>query len=681
MNKLVKKTIAGFTIGLVTLYTLPMYAFASTESVYSKLKNDGESYQTIVTTKDGDDVKQEEVEKDLPVETKVTYTLDGKEISAKDLAGKSGKVSIKIEYINKSSKNVYVNGSYQTMYTPFVMVVGTMIDSENNKNIEVENGKVIENGGKAIVVGVVLPGLEESLNLTGTLAGINIPSSIEITMDSKNFEMKNIVSYASPKLIDGDINWDKFDILFNKVNVLQSSANQLEDGVNSLKDGISELKVGSETLNNGASELNNGANQLDNGINSLQTGANTLNEGANKLSEGTLELSNGAASVNQGASSLNVGIKELQTGLQSAGSGIANLQSGSSQVATGATSVNEGAENLEKGLKELQIKTSALAGGMNIISTSVSELSDGMSYINTQVQGVQTELAAYANQVESLQTLIETNTAMMNSTSDENLKAVLQQNIVALKKEQQLLAKTANIAELANGINTVTGGLNTLNESTKNLPTQATALTGGIDMLVNGASQLSQGTEALSTGANALSNGADTLAQGASQLTSGVSQLADGSDELVVGTRKLSNGAEVVNNGASELSKGTGSIVGGAKQLSEGSRALSDGTKTLVAGTTSFVEGATKLESGSNELAAGMHKFNSEGINKIANFVNGDLGGLVSRTKKLQELANDYVSFSSEEKRESIKFISIIDSVKTSQIDEDNQDANIDEKK
>ena len=76
-----------------------------------------------------------------------------------------------------------------------------------------------------------------------------------------------------------------------------------------------------------------------------------------------------------------------------------------------------------------------------------------------------------------------------------------------------------------------------------------------------------------------------------------------------------------------------------------------------------------------------MHKFNSEGINKIASFVNGNLGGLVSRGKKLQELADEYVSFAGEEKRESIKFISIIDSVKTSQKDEDKQEVSVEEKK
>lgn len=597
MNNLVKKTIAGITIGLVTLYTLPVYAFASMESVYSKLKADGESYQTIVTTKDNDDVKQETVENELPIETKITYTLDGKEISSKDLAGKSGKVTIKLEYINKSAKNVYVDGSYQTMYTPFVMVVGTMIDSQNNKNIEVKNGKVIENGGKAIVVGVVLPGLEESLNLTGDLAGINIPSSIEISMDSKNFEMKNIMSYGTPKLINEDINWSKLDSLFNKVNVLQSSANQLEDGVNALKDGISELKTGSETVNEGAVKLSNGAESLDNGINSLKDGASKLNAGASSLSAGTSELSNGA------------------------------------------TSVNNGADALKQGLETLQSNTGALANGMNTISTSVSSLNEGMNSINTGVKGLQAGLGAYANQAENLQSLIDTNTLVMNSTTDENVKALLQQNVAALESEKQLLGMTSKVGELATGIDTVSKGLNSLNEGTKNLPEQAVALTYGVDQLVKGADELSQGTA------------------------------------------KLSAGAVSVNNGAMQLAQGTGSVVEGANQLSNGSKALSEGAKQLSNGTTSLAEGTSKLENGSVELADGMHKFNSEGINKIAGFVNGNLGGLVSRGKKLQELANDYMSFASEEKQESIKFISIIDSVKTSQKDEDKQEVSVEEKK
>ena len=596
-NNLIKKTIAGFTVGVVTLYTLPVYAFASTESVYSKLKADGESYQTIVTTKDNDEVKQEKVEKELPIETKITYTLDGKEISAKDIAGKSGKVSIKLEYINKSEKNVFVNGSYQKMYTPFMMVVGTIIDSNNNKNIEVKNGKVIENAGKTMVVGVVLPGLEESLNLNNNILDIDIPSSIEITMDSKDFETKNIISYGTPKILNEDFNWSKLNFVISKVNLLQNSANQLEEGTNQLKEGITQLKVGSESLNEGAEKLSNGAISLDNGINALKDGTDSLNSGANQLKSGTSELRNGAAKVNGGMG------------------------------------------QLKNGLVSLQTQTSAVVAGMNTISETVSTLNYGMSEINTSVQQFETSINEYASQAGSLNNLINTNRALMESTEDENVKVVLQQNINALESEKELLTKASNVKSLATNIDNVSKGLNSLNEGTKNLPTKSETLTTGIDSLVNGANELAQGTQS------------------------------------------LYNGTNDVHNGASQLAQGTASIVAGANKLSDGSKALSEGAKHLSQGTISLSEGTVKLENGSIELSNGMHNFNQEGISKISNFVNGNLSGLVSRAQKLEELADEYMSFDSNEKREKIKFISIIDSIKTSQKDNDNQEMINEDKK
>ena len=119
MNKFGKKIIASAMVIMLGTYTLPIYAFANEEAVYTKLDAEGKNYKTIVTTKE-EEIKQENTDKELPLETKITYTLDGKEISAKDLAGKSGKVSIKIEYKNKSAKEEYINGKYETMYTFYV---------------------------------------------------------------------------------------------------------------------------------------------------------------------------------------------------------------------------------------------------------------------------------------------------------------------------------------------------------------------------------------------------------------------------------------------------------------------------------------------------------------------------------------------------------------------------------
>ena len=152
MNNILKRVISGTTLIAILTYTIPVFAIVNSETVYSKLNPKGENYKTIVTTKTEDNTEEKETDKELPIETKISYTLDGEEISAEDLAGKSGKVIIKIDYKNKSENSVYVNGKYQTMYTPFVVVTGTIIDNENNKNIEVKNGKVIENGNKSIVV-------------------------------------------------------------------------------------------------------------------------------------------------------------------------------------------------------------------------------------------------------------------------------------------------------------------------------------------------------------------------------------------------------------------------------------------------------------------------------------------------------------------------------------------------
>lgn len=53
-----------------------------------------------------------------PVTQKVTYYLDGKEISPEDLAGKSGKVKIRFDYTNTTSYTETVNGEKQTVSVP-----------------------------------------------------------------------------------------------------------------------------------------------------------------------------------------------------------------------------------------------------------------------------------------------------------------------------------------------------------------------------------------------------------------------------------------------------------------------------------------------------------------------------------------------------------------------------------
>ena len=150
--------------------TLPVNALTKNETVYSKLNNDGTVKSTVVSeylkntdetindqtdltnilnlngtekyTIDGTNIVwdakgkdiyyQGESNKELPVSLNISYKLDGKDITLDELLGESGRVEITLKYTNNDSHSVLVNGTYQTLYTPFVVTLGTIIKNENH---------------------------------------------------------------------------------------------------------------------------------------------------------------------------------------------------------------------------------------------------------------------------------------------------------------------------------------------------------------------------------------------------------------------------------------------------------------------------------------------------------------------------------------------------------------------
>lgn len=149
-NKIISKVIASsliFAMGAIS--SAPVLAYTKDETVYTKADSKGSSYQTIVSehlkntdnlellndisellniinvngeedpVKNGTSIQwkgsgndiyyQGNTEKELPIDCIIKYELDGEEISANDLAGKSGRVKITIEYTNKESRIVNID--------------------------------------------------------------------------------------------------------------------------------------------------------------------------------------------------------------------------------------------------------------------------------------------------------------------------------------------------------------------------------------------------------------------------------------------------------------------------------------------------------------------------------------------------------------------------------------------
>lgn len=272
---------------VLSMYT-PVSALSKTETVYSKLNYNGVVTDTIVNEllvndKELDTINdystltdiinisddneftnnnnkltfnamgknvmyQGKSVKKLPITTIVTYKLDGKSIELNDLLGKSGNVTINIKYIN--------NEKHGNLYTPFVITTTTMIESNNNSNVTINNGKTIEFGSKNLVVGISAPGLYESLNLE-ELKGLD---TITINYDTKSFELSNIYSVVTTKLLESsDLSkFDKLDTLYESTSKLQDNMNLICKGSNTLSQGsttlLTELKSSINTISKDKSD-------------------------------------------------------------------------------------------------------------------------------------------------------------------------------------------------------------------------------------------------------------------------------------------------------------------------------------------------------------------------------------------------------------------------------------------
>ena len=291
-NNLFKKSIVYTLILGELLSTTNVYALSKDETVYVRMNNDGKSNITVSehlydfkdnkindkTTlndiknlngdekyqRDGNNIvwenKGEEIyyqgmlDKDLPISVSAKYYLDGKEMKVHDMLGKKGKVKILLNYQNKASKYMNINGKMENMYTPFMIVTTSIINNTDNKNIKVNNGRVVDNGLTSIVVGLSSPGLYESLKLD-ELKKMN---SVEITYDTNNFSLNSIYSLASCNLFK-DNNLDLFGNLgtiYKNINLLQSNMDTLVKAGNELSKGSLDINKGINTLNGKIQELN-----------------------------------------------------------------------------------------------------------------------------------------------------------------------------------------------------------------------------------------------------------------------------------------------------------------------------------------------------------------------------------------------------------------------------------------
>ena len=574
---------------------------------------------------EGNDIYyQGTIDKELPVDVKVSYKLDGKSISPKDLKGKSGKVEIQFSYDNKSKQTVNVNGEDVEMYTPFTMVSAMMLSSDEYSNVSVENGKLISDGDKNIVVGVAFPGLANDLNLKDLDMDIDIPETVTITADVKDATVGTSITMASAELMNefGLDDIDSFDDLQDSIDDLEDATNQLVDGSKEAADGSKELADGVGTLNDGAGTLASGAGTLADGVNTLNEKSGTLVSGVNTLASGVQAYTGG--------------VEEIYAGSN-------DLVSGAQTLASGAAAVNEGIKTAKTSADTLASTAAQVQGGIGTVASSLGTAASTLTSIlgenganltagvDVTVTGGQATLSD-----EKIVEIIEKKMADADSTTKEEVKAVVKEALEDSEVSGYTSQKSLNGTgkKIVETINTVSGGLNNA---------QAKLTDKEHSVLAQGISGVTDGTGALATMLG--TEGEKTIGRGAAGVAAGSASLQKGTETLQAGAKKLHDNSSTLNAGLTTLKDGGSQLASGVSQLASGANQVADGAGTLAGGTQTLLDGANTLADGNQTLADGMQEYKEEAIDKLTDLFNGDISGVTDRIDAMTNLAKEYKSF------------------------------------
>ncbi len=474
----------------------------------SDLKNIKNTSGNQKFTKDGDKVTwkadgsdihyQGTTGKQLPVDVAVSYYLNGEQVSAKDIAGKSGDVEIHFDY--KVNRSELADGSSVTK--PYTMASAVMLDNSHFTNVTVDNGKVVNDGNTSMCIGIAFPGLAGNLGLGAT--GVSIPDSVVIKAHTDKFQIDGTYTAAMSGVMS-DIDTSATGNVESKVSQLESGLDQLVSASDKLMSGTDQLKAGIDQLNAGAGTLKNGTQELALGVDQLDK------------------------SVKASGSDLSSQIQVLTDDQIEA-------YGAQAKAAAEATAASDPDKKIEGAADQA---TSAVMNGAvkTAVQLSVEDLL-------AQQQGYK-DFSSVTD--TTAKTTIETTATVVANKASQNLELYSavkngQDGKPGLKGAFTETAKAA-AGDAANEATVTTA--TTFNEKTKvaaqKLNASMSALSQGTGKLNAGASKLNSGAGDLYTGTNKLTAGAATLDSGMTQFNKeGIHKMADtlnGSQLLTIGKR------------------------------------------------------------------------------------------------------------------------------------------------
>ena len=620
-------------------------------------ENNGE----LVWKADGNSIYyQGKSEEQIPVEVKVTYYLDDQVVTPDQLAGKSGKVKMRFEYVNNSKSG--------DVYTPFLMATGMVLSNDKFSNIKVENGQVVNDGNNSIVVGMGMPGLQDSLDLQKL--DVEIPDYFEVTADCTDFSLDMTMTVASTGFLSKDSDNKDLKDAESDINELidtySDGMNSLVEGITEYTDGVSSVSDGIGQVKDGADSLYQGSLTLAQGVDSATTGAGTLKaafEGENGILSGSKQISDGLATLNKAVKGIELPTKtELSDKEKKAIKSTItenitnNLTANKDKIADGVDKDAVTAEAQKNGKAAAPSKESVVKEAQAAAPSSSTVASEASGQFATYFQEF---VSAYAQ--------------MTGSQPDDATLAALQGAFATAYGDVYGAAYksgygTAYGSGYKSGYGTAYGTAYTSGYSTAYGTAYTNAFTAGYGSAYGTAYQSAYGTayvEGYKSGyatayQDGLSYGANLVLGKLSSFSGQITTLKKSVDALATGASALNTGLGKVYTGTSDLYNGMVKLNGGAGSLTKGANTLKEGAGTLKDGASKLTDASGDLKDGSKQL--------SDGTDKIVDAVNDaekDLDSLSEKCDKVIKAGEAYESFGgiSDDMKGSVKFIIKTDSI------------------
>lgn len=644
---------------------------------------------TVWDAQGNDIYYQGNIQKELPVGLSVRYYLDGKSVSPEELKGKSGKVTIRFDYENRQYETVQINGANQRIYVPFAMLTGMILDNDTFQNVQITNGKLVNDGDRTVVMGLAFPGLQENLNLSRD--DLSIPDSVEITADVTNFSLGMTVTLACNDLFSqlGDVDLTSLDST--------SALDQLTGAMDQLLSGSSALYEGLSTLLDKSGELVSGVEELAQGAAAIKSGADSVDDGAAQLKAGLADLSSGLNTLSANSEALNSGAKQVFNSL----------------LETAATQIRA------KGLNVPELTIENYAEELNTLIKSLDETTVYETALKQVTDAVEAQRPVITQKVtEAVRQQVETKVAAaVRQQVTEEVTAAVQQQVTATVTDtvqqqvaEQVIQAAANMSKADYDAAVAAGIIPQQTQDAVNAAIQAqmgseavqskiaenvsaqmaseavqSKITENIDTQIS--SEAVQATITENTDAQMQTEAIQATIQQQTELQvqkaisenmasdavqSQLKKASEGAQTLIAlkaslddyntfylglltytgGVDDAAAGANALYAGADQLKDGTAQLRAGAAQLYNSVLQLQDGTPALVSG-------VTQLKDGAMQLSEGLQQFNRDGIQKLVNLLQNDVGDLSARVQATIDVSKDYRSFAgiSDDAEGQVKFI------------------------